>query len=170
MKQTANVDKIKRESFKAPIPGISLTETPGKFPWDKPPRMTNPQEVLEYVEKILLQPETTEKIVDLLEAKASPKLLAKSVSKGGWFGNLWNPDIGELIELPVAAMITLIGLEAEVDMNFGSDKKNMKPLLAQAKRRLKEIEKEKKNTIEGDVEEAVIVEDEPVIGIMSRSL
>ena len=40
MKQTANVDKIKRESFKAPIPGISLTETPGKFPWDKPPRMT----------------------------------------------------------------------------------------------------------------------------------
>jgi hypothetical protein len=132
--------------------------------------MTNPQEVLEYVEKILLQPETTEKIVDLLEAKASPKLLAKSVSKGGWFGNLWNPDIGELIELPVAAMITLIGLEAEVDMNFGSDKKSMKPLLAQAKRRLKEIEKEKKNTIEGDVEEAVIVEDEPVIGIMSRSL
>lgn len=170
MKKTATLTTEKKESFKAPIPGISLTETPGKFPWDKPPKMTDPQQVLEYVEELLLQPKTTEKIVDLLEANATPKLLAKSISKGGWFGNLWNPDIGEMIEFPVAAMITLIGLEADVDINTGVDKGVKKPLLAQAKRRLKEIKNEKENTIEGDVEEAVIVEDKPIIGIMSRGV
>ena len=101
---------------------------------------------------------------------AYPIELAKSISKGGWFGNLWNPDIGEMIEFPVAAMITLIGLEADVDINTGVDKGVKKPLLAQAKRRLKEIKNEKENTIEGDVEEAVIVEDKPIIGIMSRGV
>ena len=42
-----NVEDI--DPFDAPVPGQSLTDEPGKWPWDKPPTMSDPDDAVEYV-------------------------------------------------------------------------------------------------------------------------
>ena len=153
--------KENNKSFGFVLPGISLTDTPRKFPWDKPPRLNTPDEALDYVTEMLEDPPVMEIIVDLLEVGMTPKFLATSIVKAGWAGNLWNPDVAELIKFPVAALVTLIGISAEVDINM-DEKEEDKPL-----KRAK-IDLEEQDDIEyvssEDEEELV----EEFKGIMSR--
>ena len=36
------------DKFSGPIPGQSLTKAPGTYPWDNPPEMTNPEQVIQF--------------------------------------------------------------------------------------------------------------------------
>ena len=149
------------KSFGFALPGISLTDTPRKFPWDKPPRLNTPEEALSYVKDILENKGTMDTIVDLLEVGTTPKFIATSIVKAGWAGNLWNPDVAELIKFPVAALVTLIGISAEVDINM-DEKEEDKPL-KRAKIDLEEQD-DMEDVSSEDEEELV----EEFKGIMSR--
>ena len=162
---TKKVDIEKKEnnkSFGFVLPGISLTDTPGKFPWDKPPRLNTPDEALDYVTEMLKDPPVMEIIVDLLEVGMTPKFLATSIVKAGWAGNLWNPDVAELIKFPVGALVTIIGIEADVDIDYIDEKEEELPL-KEAKLALSN-----KNKKDKDMEEKEEVV-EQFKGIMARS-
>ena len=100
-------------------------------------------------------------IIDLLEVGTTPKFIATSIVKAGWAGNLWNPDVAELIKFPVAALVTLIGISAEVDINM-DEKEEDKPL----KRAKIDLEEQ------DDIEDVSSEDEEELVeefkGIMSR--
>ena len=156
--------KENNKSFGFVLPGISLTDTPRKFPWDKPPRLNTPEEALDYVKEMLKDPPVMEIIVDLLEVGMTPKFLATSIVKAGWAGNLWNPDVAELIKFPVGALVTIIGMEADVDIDYVDEKDEELPL-KEAKLALNEKTKKEKNKDTEEKEEVV----EQFKGIMARS-
>ena len=35
--------------FDSPVPGQSLTDTPGNYPWEHPPQFVDPEEATEYI-------------------------------------------------------------------------------------------------------------------------
>ena len=163
MVQKTNIEKQENnKSFGAVIPGISLTETPRKFPWDKPPRLNTPEEALDYVKDMLRDPGVIETVMDLLEIGMTPKFIATSIIKAGWAGNLWNPDVAELIKFPIGALVTIIGMEADIDINMEDEKEDRAPL-KRAKFDLKEKNKKEKDTSK---EEDVV---EEFKGLMSKS-
>ena len=45
--------------FDAPVPGQSLTDTPGNYPWEHPPQFTDPEEASEYIWQMLHRKELT---------------------------------------------------------------------------------------------------------------
>ena len=48
--------------FDAPIPGQSLTDTPGNSPWEHPPQFSNVNDAAEYVWNTLHEPEVSVQI------------------------------------------------------------------------------------------------------------
>ena len=88
--------------FGGPIPGQSLTESPGKYPWDKPPKYSDIDDAYEYVSLQIYSEEGIRKIMDLLEMGVSPRLIARSTVLVGWMNNLWNPDVAELLKQAIA--------------------------------------------------------------------
>ena len=72
MKNKDNFTEAPYNEFDAPIPGQSLTDTPGNAPWEHPPQYTGPELVL-----------------DGLYASASPSLTPKldEASDAGSEGN-----------------------------------------------------------------------------------
>ena len=195
--------KENNKSFGFVLPGISLTDTPRKFPWDKPPRLNTPDEALDYVTEMLEDPpvivsflRNTPSTFDILsslvtlfhsltlavaplvppviislnwklptaslEVGTTPKFIATSIVKAGWAGNLWNPDVAELIKFPVGALVTIIGMEADVDIDYVDEKEEELPL-KEAKLALS-----KKNKKDKDMEEKEEVV-EQFKGIMARS-
>ena len=44
MKNISNLTQPEVDPFDAPIPGQSLTDEPGNYPWEHPPQYTNPEE------------------------------------------------------------------------------------------------------------------------------
>lgn len=52
--------------FNAPIPGMSLTSEPKKYPWERPPELTKPEEVANYYLDRLTEEETMQGVLDTL--------------------------------------------------------------------------------------------------------
>ena len=55
--------------FDAPIPGQSLTDTPGNYPWEHPAQYTDPEEATEYIWDRLHADDFAEQVVAMLDAK-----------------------------------------------------------------------------------------------------
>ena len=60
--------------FGGPIPGQSLTEAPGKYPWDKPPKYSDIDDAYEYVSQQIYAEDGIRKIMDLLEMGVSRRM------------------------------------------------------------------------------------------------
>jgi len=157
--------------FGASIPGQSLTDAPGIYPWDKPPKYANIDDAYTYVRDQLYTDEGVIKIMDLLEMNVPPTTIAKSVVIMGWMRGLWNPDVAEMLKQAVSVDITLIGTEADIEMTFNKDRKNKtvdwKSLY---NKRKKELNKETDNSVVDNIQDAL--EDRQVEvskkGLMSR--
>ena len=53
--------------FDTPIPGQSLTNTPGNYPWEHPPQYTNIEDATEYVWDILHREENLDQVLTFLK-------------------------------------------------------------------------------------------------------
>ena len=100
--------------FDAPIPGQSLTDTPGNAKWEHPPQFVDVEEASEYIwdrlheEKILLQ------IVSFLENDIPVEAIARMVLFGGFTEGKWTPDVAILLSEIVFKQIMAIGVKAGV--------------------------------------------------------
>ena len=54
--------------FDAPVPGQSLTDTPGNYPWEHPPQFTDPEEATEFIWQTLHTEEFMEQVIGMLDA------------------------------------------------------------------------------------------------------
>ena len=98
--------------FDAPIPGQSLTDTPGNYPWEHPPQFTDPEEATEFIWQTLHTEEFMEQVIGMLDAGVPIEAIARVIVFGGFVEGKFTPDVGFLITEPVMKMLMAIGVRA----------------------------------------------------------
>ena len=99
------LDKI--QALSAP-PGHSLTDTPNKWQWEKPPEFTDPNEALDFVLDGLETGTTPRDMVRMMAAGITIEELVTQIGFNGFMEGYYSPDVAELIKPSIA--IYLMGL------------------------------------------------------------
>jgi len=103
------------DPFDSPVPGQSLTDTPGNYPWEHPPQFTDPEEVTEYLWVTMHQKQLTEQLIGMLDAGVPVEAIGRTILFAGFMEGKFSPDIAFLITEPVMKMIAAIGLQGGVE-------------------------------------------------------
>ena len=106
--------------FDAPIPGQSLTDTPGNYTWEHAPNTASVEEATDSVYESLMQPENMERMFTLLRMGIPIEALVKIITFSGFLEGKWTVDTAKLLEPIVAMMIAgesaLAEIPAKVNM------------------------------------------------------
>ena len=137
--------------FDAPIPGQSLTDEPGNYPWEHPPQTASIEEATDYVYESIMKEKNMERMFTLLRMGIPIEALVKVITFSGFIQGKWTVDVAKLLEPIVAMMLTgeaalaeipaKINLEDVGDTNFFDD-------MAERKFDMKENEKAIKKELE----------------------
>ena len=89
-----------------PIPGESLTAEPGKFPWEKPPRIVKEDQALHYVlNSTLGNPSVKEDIMEAIDMGMTVDTIVSGLLLNGFTEGIFTPDVAELIKVPLMKVI-----------------------------------------------------------------
>lgn len=86
-----------RKNLSAPIPGQSLTEPPKKYPWERPPEITDPKEALKLHVDHITRPDVMDGVLALVEAGADIKRLTLGIMRGAVSQGYHSPDISLMV-------------------------------------------------------------------------
>ena len=141
--------------FDAPIPGQSLTDTPGNAKWEHPPQFTDVEEASEYVWEKMHEPNILEQIVTFLDNDVPVEAVARMILFGGFMEGKWTPDVAILLSEIVFKQVIAIGVAREVKnmKMFLKDQSNNKFRRAFAKFKIQKKDADKAMTGEEKVEE-----------------
>ena len=107
--------------FDSPIPGESLTKTPGNAAWENPPQYVNVDEASEYIWEKLHEEKFLDQVVSFLANDVPIEAIDRMILFGGFVEGKWTPDVAILLSEVVFKQIMAIGMNAGV--------KNMKMFL-----------------------------------------
>ena len=107
--------------FDTPVPGESLTKTPGNAAWENPPQYVNVDEAAEYIWEKLHEEKFLDQVVSFLANDVPIEAIARMILFGGFVEGKWTPDVAILLSEVVFKQIMAIGMNAGV--------KNMKMFL-----------------------------------------
>lgn len=159
--------EAKYNEFDAPIPGQSLTDTPGNAAWEHPPQMVDIHEISMFLLQRLTTEKASEQVILLLKEGIPAEALARVVLFGGFMEGKWTPDAALLVAKTVLKIIVAIGMKAglkEFKLSL-EDKTNTKFRRGLAKMKVK-IEKTAQKMAERQPMESL--PEEELGGLMSR--
>ena len=108
-------DTAKEDSFNFPVPGHSLTDAPDQWAWDKQPRMTDPERVVDFViDKIDNNADTKEHFLRLMAGGTTVEEIVNTVALGGFTAGEFSPDVAEVIKPPLAVYFIGLAIENKV--------------------------------------------------------
>ena len=120
MKNISNLTQPEVDPFDAPIPGQSLTDEPGNYPWEHPPKTPSLEEATDYVYESMMKPENMERMFTLLRMGIPIEALVKIITFSGFLEGRWTVDTAKLLEPIVAMMVAgeaaLAEIPAKVNM------------------------------------------------------
>jgi len=139
---------VEFDPFNTPIPGQSLTDEPGNYPWEHAPKNVDPEVVLERTWRGMTTPEAVEEMIYLLDAGVPAEAIARTIVFAGFMQGEFNPDLGFTLAEPIMEMVTAIGMRAGIedlrislhDTENRQFKKNMVRLKEARKNSLKEMQ------------------------------
>ena len=111
-KKQGSISKI--DSFDMPVPGHSMTDEPKKWPWDKPPEFTDPDEAVEFVADKIQKPEVKENFLRLMVSGISIEQIVNTIALGGFSDGKWSPDIAEVIKPPISVILIDIAVKNKI--------------------------------------------------------
>jgi hypothetical protein len=115
MKLTSdNTAQPEFDPFSAPIPGQSLTDEPGNYPWEHPPKNTDPETIVNDLFMRMTQPEALQEILVMLDAGVPVEAIVRVMVFTGFAEGEFNPDVGFIIVEPLMEAVATIGLRAGV--------------------------------------------------------
>ena len=161
MKLTSdNTNQPEFDPFNAAIPGQSLTDEPGNYPWEHPPKTTDPIEAIEKFWDRLTDPEVAQEMITMMEAGVPIEALARILTFTGFAEGEFTPDVGFLTIEPLMKMLAAIGMRAGVknlvvSLEDFSNKKTIRDMLT-----LKEVNERIEEVAED-------VKQEPPKGLMA---
>jgi|TARA_R100001082_G_scaffold24729_1_gene12124 hypothetical protein len=97
--------------FDAPVPGQSLTDTPGNYPWEHPPQITDTSEAADLIWDRLHEPEFSQQVIAMLDAGVPVEAVGRIVIFSGFMDGKFSPDVGFILVEPVMKMIASIGIK-----------------------------------------------------------
>ena len=109
-----NITEAEYNPFDAPISGQSLTDEPGNYPWEHPPKTTDPIEAIEKFWDRLTDPEVAQEMNTMMEAGVPIEALARILTFTGFAEGEFTPDVGFLTVEPLMKMLAAIGMRAGV--------------------------------------------------------
>ncbi len=147
--------------FDAPIPGQSLTDTPGNYPWEHPAKYTDFMEASTFIWNRLHTNPNTNRILALIKTGVSIESLTRTTLFSGFTNGLWNPDLALILAPTVARMYVSIAKAGGIeDINVDLPRKKGKSMVKELLKIKNGSRKIKKEVIEQD--------EETVKGLMSR--
>jgi len=105
---------MKYNPFDRAVPGQSLTNEPGNYPWEHPPQFTDPKEASEFLWEKLHNPKMLEQMIMLLESQVPVEALVRVVLFNGFSEGKWTPDLAILLAPILTQQIIAIGKKAEI--------------------------------------------------------
>ena len=146
----------------APIPGQSLTDEPGNYPWEHPPKTPSLEEATDYVYESMMKPENMERMFTLLRMGIPIEALVKIITFSGFLEGRWTVDTAKLLEPIVAMMVAGEAAIAEIPakVNMG-DAENTDFFRDMAERKIDMKQAKEMPMIEMD-------EPAPQLGLMAK--
>tara|TARA_R100000781_G_scaffold64482_1_gene40693 strand:- start:155 stop:715 length:561 start_codon:yes stop_codon:yes gene_type:complete len=123
-----------RSMFEARVPGQSLTEDPGKHPYERPPQYTDPNEVMATYMSSLTNDEAIFNLFQMLEAKIPVSQIVSGMVLQGIGEGLFSPDVGLLVMEDLSLLILNVAEVAEIDYVTGYEQESEKMMLRLAKK------------------------------------
>ncbi len=169
--------------FEAPIPGMSLTGAPGKYAWERPPEIVDPEEALMLHLERLSTKDKIEDIADILEMGVDVRTLTEGLLRSAVAEGIHTVDVSLIIAPVIHEFIKDTAERMQIDFEEGLDdpeeKKRREPILNMraAREAKKFLSKNKKTLPEDDLssialDEESMVEQEPEedldMGLMAR--
>jgi len=114
MKYTKPLVNKESRFSKAP-PGYSLTQAPGKWPWEKPAEFADPDSAVDALIRSIQRPEVEETIVKMFAAGIAIEEFVQTMTKLGFMEGKFSVDVAEIIQIPLT--IYLMGLATESGMH-----------------------------------------------------
>jgi hypothetical protein len=108
------------DMFAAPIPGASLTKTPGSSPWNSsPPQFTDMHKALSYTWNVVLKdPDAVMQILTFLKGGVAITELVNTFLFAGVAGSKWSLDLALLMYQTFAHQIETIAKMHKVEYTF----------------------------------------------------
>ena len=101
--------------FDTPIPGQSLTDTPGNYPWEHSPQFATVEDASHSIWNGIHKEDTMEKILVLLDAGLTVEEIVKVIVFAGFVEGKFNPDVGLLLVPIVSDMLVAMGKKAGIE-------------------------------------------------------
>ena len=117
---------ISSDRFMKPVPGWSLTQSKGKWPWDNPPRQTDPDAVVETIIEKLKDERTEEKYVKLMFAGVSIEEIVHSISVAGFMNGEFSPDVAEIIKPAIGIYLMGVATDFNVPVKVFADEEALR--------------------------------------------
>ena len=152
--------------FDAPIPGQSLTDEPGNYPWEHPPQRASVEEALDDIYESLMQEKNMKRMFTLLRMGIPVEALVKIITFAGFLEGKYTVDVAKLLE-PMVSMIitgeaTLAEIPAKINIGDAEDTDFYKEM-AGTKYNMKLDKEQKDKQMEMPMEEPV-----NIAGLMAR--
>ena len=100
--------------FDAPIPGQSLTDTPGNAKWEHSPEFTDAKKASNYIWDKIHNEKMLEQILTFLENGVAVEVLTRMILFSGFTEGKWNPDLAILLSEVTFKQILAIGMKAKI--------------------------------------------------------
>lgn len=91
-----------------PIPGMSLTGAPRNVPWENPPMLATVEDAISYYSEKLLDPDTEDAILDVLENKIDIETAADHLITSSVMNGIHSLDVGFLVNPVVRELLMLV--------------------------------------------------------------
>ena len=108
--------------FDTPVPGQSLTDEPGNYPWEHPAQYVTADGAADHLWNKMSEPEFAEQIIAMLDAGVPVEAIGRTVLFGGFLKGKFSQDVAFIIAEPVMKMIATIGVIAGIkDIKMSMD-------------------------------------------------
>lgn len=101
---------------KAP-PGYSLTKPPGSYPWESPPEYADADEAVDFLVDQIETPQAQDRYLKLLVSGISIEEIVTSIAIAGFQEGFFNPDVAELVKLPLSVYFMNMAEENDIPVN-----------------------------------------------------
>ena len=129
---TPSYEEPSTNMFDAPIPGQSLTDEPGNYPWEHPPQTASIEEATDAVYESIMKEENMARMFTLLRMGIPIEALVKVITFSGFLEGRWTVDVAKLLEPIVAMMIAgeagLAEIPAKVNLGDAEDSQFFKDM------------------------------------------
>ena len=107
-----------------PTPGQSLTKPMGQYPWEQPPKATDPTLALSIMLDRFQDRNNMARTLAVLKEGISIKALTQGLILTGFTSGLFNASVAELIRPDLESYLEIIARKAKIDFKKGKEDKN----------------------------------------------